>query len=661
MKFRRNVTIEIVLCVLLFCFISLTAAMFFVNRNLFFVVLGMTVFIVVLFGARVVQIRKGLATIITGIGPGMKETQQTMLSSISTPVVVTNRDGAILWYNDSMRADVLSGKDAYLDGIDTVLPDFDMRRCCENGGSVCSSPAGKHYRVFTTKSSPDTDEELYITLLIDDTEQHTEAENFHKARPSVLMFSVDSYDEMIGETKESVRAEMMSEVYRAMENFINSTNGIFFRLSDRSYAAIIEEQHMQRIIEQRFPILDDVRAIHSDSVPVTMSIGVGRGARTLYENYIQARRALDMSLGRGGDQASMKTKNGYEFYGGKSRAVEKRNKVKSRIVALALADLMRAAENVVIMGHKLSDLDSLGAAAGIARAAKICGADVRIAIDAKNTMARPLYDKLAEENDGLFIDPAFAHDIVGERTLLIIVDCHTAAMVESPALLKLTENIVIIDHHRKMVGYIENPVLSYHEPYASSCCELVSELLQHIETNDNKPTKTEAEGMLSGIMLDSRDFTMRTGVRTFEAASYLRRLGAMPSRAKEFFATDLATYKCRSELVSRAEIYRGCAMVVSDSLPDDMRIVIPQAADDLLCIDGISASIVAVRYQNKILISARSNGTYNVQLIMENLGGGGHQTMAAVQLEDKDLETVKELIQGAIDTYLENNAPTQGD
>ena len=663
MKFRRNVTIEIVLCALLFCFIALAAAMFFVNRNLFFVVLGMTMFIVVLFGARVVQIRKGLATLITGIGPGLKETQQTMLSAVSTPVFVTNRDGAILWYNDSTRINVLRGKDIYLDPIESVLSDFDMSRCQEAGGAECSSAdGGRHYRVFTTRASQDDDEELYVTMLIDDTEQHTEAENFLKARPSVLMFSVDSYDEITGETKESVRAEMMSEVYRAMENFINGTNGIFFRLSDRSYAAIIEEQHMQRIIEQRFPILDDVRAIHSDSVPVTMSIGVGRGARTLYENYIQARRALDMSLGRGGDQASMKTKNGYEFYGGKSRAVEKRNKVKSRIIALALADLMRAADNVVVMGHRLSDLDSLGAAAGVARAARICGADVRIVIDTKNTMARPLYDSLVAENENnLFIDPAFAPDIVNEKTLLVIVDCHTAAMVENPALLKLTQNVVIIDHHRKMVGYIENTVLSYHEPYASSCCELVAELLQHIETNDNKPTKVEAEGILAGIMLDSRDFSMRTGVRTFEAAGYLRRLGALPAHAKEFFAIDLETYKFRSQLAAKAEIYRGCAVVVSDSLPENMRIVIPQAANDLLGIDGISASIVAVRMQNKILISARSNGTYNVQLIMEELGGGGHQTMAAVQLEDKDLETVKEMIHGAIDTYLENNAPTQGD
>lgn len=661
MKFRRNITIEIVLCVMAFCFIALTAAMFFVNRNLAYVVLAMTLFICMLFIVRVVQIRKSLATLITGIGPGLSVTQQAMLANISTPVVVTDASGAVLWYNDCFRSEVALGKDVYLDDIKSLVDDFDLAVCAQAGGS--SSFAGdKHYRVFTTRSSHTGEDELFVTVLVQDTELFEDAASYKRTRPSVLMLSVDSYDELAGETKESVRAELMSEVYRAMENFINTTNGVFFRLSERSYAAIIEEQHIEKIIEQRFPVLDEVRAIHSETAPITMSIGVGRGAKTMYENYIQARHALDMALGRGGDQAAMKTKNGYEFYGGQNRAVEKRNKVKSRIIALAMADLMRASGNVVIMGHKLSDLDSLGASVGLARAARICGADVRVVLDTRATMARGLYDRLAADGDGpLFVEPAAAEELVDENTLLIVVDCHVPSLVENAQLLKETKNIMIVDHHRKMVGYIEGAVLSYHEPYASSCSELVAELLGHIETADEKPTKTEAEGMLSGIMLDSRDFSVRTGVRTFEAASYLRRLGASPAQAKMLFSTDLATYKSKTELVSSAELYRGCAVIVSDSLPEKMRVVIPQAADDLLGIDGINASIVAVRFQNMIHISSRSLGAYNVQLIMEYLGGGGHQTMAGVQLEDADLETVKRRIFEAIDNYLDNHAPTQGE
>ncbi|MEG2939903.1 MAG: RNA/single-stranded DNA exonuclease, partial [Oscillospiraceae bacterium] len=239
---------------------------------------------------------------------------------------------------------------------------------------------------FSTSSSHSTDT-LYVTLFVNDTSQYTDAVQFKRTRPSVLVFTVDSYDELSGELKESERAELMSEVYRAMEDFINTTNGIFVRTSSRNYVAIIEEQHIEKIVEKRFSILDTVRSIQTESVPITMSIGVGRGAKTMYENYIQAHQALDMALGRGGDQAAMKTQNGYEFYGGTNRAVEKRNKVKSRIIASALSDLMHVADNVIVMGHKLSDLDSLGSAVGIARAAKISGTDVNIVFDSKSTLA----------------------------------------------------------------------------------------------------------------------------------------------------------------------------------------------------------------------------------------------------------------------------------
>lgn len=644
-----------------FCFISLTCAMFFVNPNLFFVVLGMTAFVVLLFVARVVQIRKSLATLITGIGPGMSATQQSILSTITAPVVITDAGGSALWYNDAFRADIAGGTDIYLEDIKSVIEGFDPARSSQPHGALCRVREG-HYYVYSTESSHDAGDLLYVTLLVDATVLYDDALRFKRTRPSVLMFAIDSYDELSSEAKDSTRAELMSEVFRAMEDFINTTNGIFFRLSERSYIAVIEEQHIEKFIEQRFPILDTVRSIHSETVPVTMSIGVGRGAKTMYENYIQARRALDMALGRGGDQAAMKTQNGYEFYGGVNRAVEKRNKVKSRIVAMAMCDLMRAAKNVVIMGHKMSDLDSLGSSVGLARAAHICGAKVRVVLDSRMTFARALYDRLVSESGPeLFVSPSDAEDIVDDQTLLVVVDCHVPTLVENAALLRSTNNIMIVDHHRKMVGHIENAVLSYHEPYASSCSELVAELLQNIETTSEKPTKTEAEGMLSGIMLDSRDFSVRTGVRTFEAASYLRRLGASPAQAKMLFSTDLATYKNKMALVANAELYRGCAVIVSDSLPENMRVVIPQAADDLLGIDGISASIVAVRFQNKIHISSRSLGAFNVQLIMEYLGGGGHQTMAGVQIDDADLADVKKLIYEAIDHYLDNNSPTQGE
>jgi c-di-AMP phosphodiesterase-like protein len=391
-----------------------------------------------------------------------------------------------------------------------------------------------------------------------------------------------------------------------------------------------------------------------------MSIGVGRGAKTLYENYIQARQALDMALGRGGDQAAMKTRNGYEFYGGVNRAVEKRNRVKSRIIASALFDLIQSSDNVLVMGHKNSDLDSLGSAVGVARMAHIAGVRANIVFDNKNTMAKPLFDKLIAQGYGdMFLTAAESLDYISDKTLLVIVDCHTPQLVESEDVLQNVDNVVLIDHHRRMVGYIENTVLSYHEPYASSCSELVTELIQSVETAEDKPTVLEAESLLSGIMLDTKNFSVRTGVRTYDAASHLRRLGADPTETKLLFATDMGTYKNKADLVAAAKVYRGCAVVVTDMLPEDMRVVIPQAADDLLNIAGINASIVAVKFQNRIHISSRSLGAYNVQLIMEHLGGGGHQTMAGVQIDDADLDTVRALIHDAIDNYLDQKAPVK--
>jgi len=493
-------------------------------------------------------------------------------------------------------------------------------------------------------------------MFFEDTVQFREAERYRMTRPSVLMFTVDSVDEYAGSTREIERTEVMNEVNRAMEVFINSTNGIYLRLSPRNFIAVIEEQHISRIIEKRFPILDTIRNINSDKVPVTMSIGVGRGAKTLYENYIQARQALDMALGRGGDQAAMRTRSGYEFYGGTNRAVEKRNKVKSRIVANALIDLMHGSDNVLIMGHKVSDLDAIGAGVGVLRLARIAGARANIVVDATQTMAHTLIEQLreAEGYEDVFLDPPEALDHITDNTLLVVVDCHLPTLVESEDVLKACGgHVVLIDHHRRMVGYIENTVLTYHEPYASSCSELVTELIQNVESEDQKLTRMEADSLLSGIVLDTKNFTVRTGVRTFEAASYLRRLGADPTGIRALFATDLDSYKCKSDLVSQAQVYRGCAVVVTDTLDESRRVVIPQAADELLTLDGIRASIVAVKFQNRIHISSRSMGAYNVQLIMENMGGGGHATMAGVQLEDADLDSVRQMIYGAIDKYLE--------
>ncbi|MEA4911134.1 MAG: DHH family phosphoesterase [Oscillospiraceae bacterium] len=658
MSIKKNVTFVIAWSMLAVCFLALTVFLFFANKTLFVVSLCLTLSVLLIFALNIYRIRKRINSMMALIGgAGVNNAPQSFLSGMEMPALVTDAENCVLWYNESFKSRMLEGKDTLLENITGSIPEFDVARNRSMAG--CGYEIGaEHYLAFSGGSQ--AAEELNITLFALDTAQHRDAVAFKNTRPSVLLCTVDNYDELGGDTGESERAEVLTEVYRLMENFINSTNGIIMRLSNRNYLAIIEEQHIRGIIENRFPVLDKIRDIPTGTMPATMSIGIGRGAKTLFENNILARQALEMALGRGGDQAAMKTRGGYEFFGGESRGVEKRNKVKSRVVASALRDLITAADRVLIMGHKLSDQDALGASVGLVRFAQLCEAKANIVFDARTTMAKAFYDKLLDNGYGeLFVTPAEAQDSATDKTLLIVVDCHVPSLVEDAQLLSRVKNIMLIDHHRKMVGYIDNAVLSYHEPYASSCSELVSELLQNVETADEKPRKIEAEGMLAGIMLDTKEFSVRTGVRTFEAASYLRRLGADPVDARLLFATDLETYRYKSQLVSSATIYRGCAIVTTQDLPENMRVVIPQAADDLLNIEGTSASVVAVKFQNGINISARSLGQFNVQLIMEYLGGGGHQTMAGVQLPDMALEEAQALIHKAIDSYLDAKQPSK--
>jgi c-di-AMP phosphodiesterase-like protein len=651
LKFKKRITYEIVLGILMICFVIL--ATFSALQNVYLSAVSILLFVAtfILFFARSAKIRSNIAKVLFSEGTGTK--QKSMLKSMNLPIVITETSGKVLWYNDHFKNVILDGEEIFLEEIKHTIDNFNAAFSSESGGSEYIIN-GKHYLAFSGVSGDD--DSLFVTFLIDDDFRYRESEEYKKTRPSIILFLIDNLDEIESELKVSDSAVILSEVNRVLENFIGKTSGILIRASAKHYIAIVEEQHMESIIDDRFSVLDEIRNIETGSIPITLSIGVGREGRTFKENNLSAKQALDMALGRGGDQAALKTRNGYVFYGGVTREIERRNQVKARIIASALTDLFKESENIVVMGHKMSDLDSLGSALGIARAAAITGCDVNVLIDPNKTMAKTLYDRYRREcGEALFITPNEALDYVDEDTLVVVVDCHTPRQVEMSEVLKRTKNIAVIDHHRRMVGYIEDAVLFYHEPYASSCCEMVAELLQHIETPNNTPTKLEAEGMLAGIMLDTKNFTVRTGVRTFDAASYLKRLGADTIAAKSFFFISMDEYQHKSELVSMAVEYRGCAVVIDDQLPESMRVVVPQSADDLLTIEGVEASIVAVRRNNAYNISARSLGGYNVQIIMEQLGGGGHQTTAGAQVENVDEELLRKMIYNAIDGYLEKN------
>ena len=472
---------------------------------------------------------------------------------------------------------------------------------------------------------------------------------------SVAVIMLDSYDELLQDAKESEKTRIIGAMEETLEKFANDHSCYLTRTARRDkYIAIIEERSLKKIIEERFRLLDDIRELEIPEMKArpSISIGVGRGADSLTEAERLAEQALEMALGRGGDQAAVKNENGgFEFFGGIHKGVEKRTRVKSRIVAAALGELIESADNVLVMGHRFADIDSLGSAVGMAKLAISRGKPTYIVLDPVKNLAVSLLKNVYEQGyRDVFVTPAQAAKLVRPKTLLAVVDTHVAMLTEAPELLGACEDIVVIDHHRKMVGHIDNAKIFFHEPNASSASEMVTELLQYSgEGHDITPV--EAEALLAGITLDTKNFVMRTGVRTFEAAAYLRKMGADTVEVKRMFAGTMSAYQKRTKLVASAHIYRRCAIAGARDSTSEIKIVAPQTADELLNIDGVDASFVMYDYGGEVSISARSLGKINVQLIMEKLGGGGHQTMAGTQLKGETIENAGEMLERAIDEY----------
>ncbi|MDE7099553.1 MAG: DHH family phosphoesterase, partial [Ruminococcus sp.] len=487
----------------------------------------------------------------------------------------------------------------------------------------------------------------------DETEYFNLKKECEESHPNVVILTIDTYDEIMQNAKESEKAHASVEIEQLIEQFMNSTNGFVKKISSNTFYAVIEQRHLNEKIRDKFRILDLARNIKiAGKYPLTFSIGIGQGAKTLAESEKIARQCLDMALGRGGDQAVIKSENGYHFFGGVSKGVEKMSRTKTRIIANAMQDIIMNSDKIFIMGHRFGDLDSVGASCGMAGALKLIGKPVHIVVDKTTNLAVNLIERVESqtEND-LFITPQIALDSLGDNDLLIIVDIHNTDCLESYELYdNMKKSVVIIDHHRRAVRSIENSVIFYHEPYASSASEMVTELIQYFRfVDDEKLPVYYAEALLAGIMLDTKSFVMRTGVRTFEAAAFLKKLGADTVAVKLLFSNSFEAYKDRSQIVSSAKIHKNCAIATADFKCDDIRIVAPQAADELLNITNVDASFVIYKTGNTINISARSLGAVNVQVIMELLGGGGHQTMAATQLKDKSINEAFNLLVDAVD------------
>lgn len=577
-------------------------------------------------------------------------TEKESLYNFPAPVAIIDDKKQIIWVNKEFDNSVLSENEAYRMYIGN-LADFDFDKLYSPKGNIVNLDE-KYYRVKAI--SNEQNDAVLSMVYFDEITDFVELDfEYKQSRPSVMLVAVDNYEDLLQNLRESEKANVYAALEKLMESFFDQTTGVVRKLSSTQFLIVLEYRYLKEMIDGRFQILDKAREIPvGERATVTLSIGVGLGGKTLAESAEFAKQGLDMCFGRGGDQAAVKTVNGFEFYGGVSKGVEKQTKVKTRIIASALKDLINESARVFIMGHANADLDAIGSAIGLCAVIRQMGTAAYVVVDPERNLANQLIDYMRpKEKDNFFISPQTALEAADETSLLVVVDTHNPDFVDSKELLSASHKVVVIDHHRRMVKAIDNPVIFYNEPLASSASEMVAELVQYLG-NECRLSANEAEALLAGIMLDTKNFVMRTGVRTFEAAAYLRKLGADTVSVKNLFASSIETYQQKSMLITNSEIYNGCALATARATSPEMRIAAAQAADELLGIEGVNSSFVLYEADGKINISARSLGNFNVQLVMEELGGGGHQTMAGAQLSTT-LREAKFRLVSAIDSYIE--------
>ena len=571
------------------------------------------------------------------------------MNSLPAPVAVINDKREFVWYNRTFTERISSGEDLYgCDAGSSITMNFDA--LAEDGSAMCTV----HDRVYrvTAEKFDKNDISFLVLYFHDETDFRKLKQQSDESHPNVVIISIDNYDEIMQDAKESEKSQASAAADQLLENFISRTNGFVKKCSGNVFYAVIENRHLNSIIDEQFRILDEARNIKAaGKFPLTFSIGVGYGADSLAESEKAARQCLDMALGRGGDQAVVKTDGGYKFFGGVSKGMEKKSRAKTRVIANALQDLIMNSETIYLMGHRFGDLDAVGASCGMAGAVAMLGKETHIAVDRIRNLASHLIDIVEEATDDtLFITPEDALAEITDRDLLIIVDTHNKDFLESKALYEKAKSVVVIDHHRKTANFIDDAVLFHHEPYASSASEMVTEVIQYFNFPDEeKLAPCHADALLAGIMLDTKNFVMRTGVRTFEAAAFLKKLGADTVAVKLLFSNSIESYKRKTQIVASADVHNRCAIAEANFESDDIRLVAPQAADELLGITDVIASFVIYKTGRTMNISARSLGALNVQVIMEKLGGGGHQTMAAAQLEGVTCDEAAEKLKAVID------------
>lgn len=663
--------------------LAMATTMFTIRRDI-----GIGLFVVValliLFGYGMNHLtRKHLLTEVVNFAISYSGVQKGYMNEFALANIVVDGSGKIRWVNEAfeelvekMEGDQDFGRlvDKNINAIIPGLSHESLPSEVEDKTEKYIDVDGRVYNVLikhlrvewsdleaTNLLSVKNQEEqlLYGIYFFDVTaEKSLERKNEEQKAVTALIY-IDNYEEVLNSVEDVRRPLLVALIDRNLSKFANKIDGVLKKFEKDKYVLVFQRKYMTDLKENKFGILDEIREIDlGNELPVTMSIGVGINDYSYLQSVEFARIAIDLALGRGGDQAVVKKNDKFSFYGGKTRGVEKSTRVKARIKAYAFRELIEESDRVIIMGHKRQDLDSLGAAVGVYACAKLLDKPANIVINDITSSVKALHTKIVDNEvypDDVFVTGQEALSYVDEKTLLVVVDVNRPVYTEYMELLSYVKNVVVFDHHRVSSDPIENPVLSYVESYASSTCEMVTEILRYI-SDKVKLEPIEADALLAGITVDTKNFVVKTGVKTFEAAAFLRRNGADVIRVRGFFKNDMASYKAKATAVRDCIIYKDeIAISVCPSDIDNPSLIAAQAADELLNIAGIKASFVLSDIDGTIYISARSLDTINVQLIMEQMGGGGHLSVAGAQVADASVETVIEKLKDVLDESLDDD------
>lgn len=614
----------------------------------------------------------GFKSELIGYAMGFAKTERARLKEMDIPYVITDADGNIHWSNNAFF-DMANENNVERKSIFAVLPELtgEMLRLDGFDKEVHIARGEKEYRVVI-KQTIGSDEmeksgageklgDAVSLFFYDVTEINALIREIRDKQMIMGLLYIDNYEEALESIDEVRRSLLSALVDRKITRFMQEIDAVIRKLEKDKYILIFKNKYLEKLKESRFSsLLEDVKNVNiGNNIAVTISMGIGISEDSYTKSYDLARAAIDMALGRGGDQVVIKEKDNISYYGGKSQHVEKTTRVKARVKAHALSELIEVKDNVLIMGHKMSDVDAVGAAIGVYRICKTFNTKAHIVINDISTSVQPIIDKMNASSDSggdIFVTGDKALTMVDGNTMLVVVDVNRQSYVECEELLHKVNTIVLLDHHRQGADVIDNAVLSYIEPYSSSSCEMVAEILQYIDA-DVKIKQAEADAMYSGIMIDTNNFLVKTGVRTFEAAAFLRRNGADVTRIRKAFRTEMDEFKSKAKIVSTAEVYRE-HFAFAECLESEAKsptILAAQVANELMNISNVRASFVFTLYNKKVYISARSIDEVNVQVVMEKLGGGGHMSVAGAQLENMTVEEAEEKVKAVLDSMIEKN------